>query len=76
MDEDIVDDLEAQKALIEEEIRKRRRANTKARKEEEDRALIAAAEGRVKSDIAHDGHSYLDRTEKGQGKGKKRCRSV
>jgi hypothetical protein len=46
------DDLETQKTRIEEEIRKRKRANTKARKEEEDRALIAAAKGKVSSDIA------------------------
>jgi hypothetical protein len=52
MDED--DDLEAQKTRIEEELRKRRRANLKARKEEEERVLIAAAEGNLKvsSDIA------------------------
>jgi hypothetical protein len=52
MDDDIADDLEVQKTRIEEEIRKRRRANAKARKEEEERVLIAAAEGRVRSDIA------------------------
>ena len=40
------DDLEAQKARIDKEIRKRRSANNKARKEEEDRALIEAAEGK------------------------------
>jgi hypothetical protein len=46
-----VDDLEAEKNHIEEEIRKRRRANVKARKEEEERVLIAAAEGKISSDI-------------------------
>lgn len=46
MDDDIANDLEVQKARIEEEIRKRRRANAKARKQEEERVLIAAAEGK------------------------------
>jgi hypothetical protein len=46
MDDDIADDLEAQKIHIEEQIRKRKRANAKARREEEDRVLIAAAEGK------------------------------
>jgi hypothetical protein len=46
-----VDDLEVQKARIEEEIRNRRRANAKARKEEEEHILIAAAEGKVSSEI-------------------------
>jgi hypothetical protein len=50
--DEIADDLEAQKNQIMEEIRKRRRANAKARKEEEERVLIAAAEGKVNSDIA------------------------
>jgi hypothetical protein len=47
--DDEADDLEAQKARIEEQIRKKRRANAKARKEEEERILIAAAEGKVSS---------------------------
>jgi hypothetical protein len=42
-------DLVLEKEHIEEELRKRRRANAKTRKEDEDRALIAAAEGRVTS---------------------------
>jgi FKBP-type peptidyl-prolyl cis-trans isomerase (trigger factor) len=49
MDED---SLELEKARIDEEIRRIRRANAKIRKEDEARALIAAAEGRVSSDIA------------------------
>ena len=39
------DELEAEKAHIEEQIRKRRRANAKAQREEEERVLIAPAEG-------------------------------
>lgn len=45
------DALELEKARIEAEIKKRRRANAKALKEAEDLALIAAAEGRVSSDV-------------------------
>jgi hypothetical protein len=47
MDDDIPEDLVAQKACIEAEIRKRRRANAKARKEEEEHMLIVAGEGKV-----------------------------
>ena len=49
MDEDIIDDLhlEAKKAIIEAEIRRRKRANAKARKDEEERMIIAAADGKV-----------------------------
>ena len=53
--DDIADDLEVEKARIEEEIRKRKRANAKARREEEERVLIAAGEGKVSSDIALNG---------------------
>ena len=49
--DDEADDLEAQKYRIEEQIRKKKRANAKARKEEEERILIAAAEGNISSDI-------------------------
>ena len=54
MDDDfeIADDLEVQKACIEEEIWKRKRANAKVRKEEEEHILIAAAEGEVSSNIS------------------------
>lgn len=38
-------------ARIEEELRQLKRANKKVQKEVEDRALIAAGEGRVSSDI-------------------------
>ena len=38
-------ELEAEKARIEEQIWKRRRANAKTRREEEECVLIAAAEG-------------------------------
>ena len=53
--DDIADDLEVEKACIEEEIRKRKRANAKARREEEEHVLIAAGEGKVSSDIALNG---------------------
>jgi hypothetical protein len=63
------DDLEAQKARIEEEIRKRKRANAKARKDEEDRELIAAAEGKISSDIAG---KWLNQILQGREKRRKR----
>ena len=47
MDDDIAEDLEAQKVHIEAEIRKRRRAIAKAQKDEEERMLIEAGEGKV-----------------------------
>ena len=40
------DELEAEKACIEEQIWKRRRVNVKAWKEEEEHVLIAVAEGK------------------------------
>ena len=45
------DALELEKARIEAEIKKRRCANAKALKEAEDLVLIAAAKGRVSSDV-------------------------
>lgn len=45
--DDIDEELEAQKARIEAELRRRKRGNAKLRKEEEDRMLIAAADGKV-----------------------------
>ena len=45
--------LEAEKARIDEELRRIRRATMKVQKEDEDRALIAAGEGTVSSDIAN-----------------------
>ena len=53
--DDIADDLEVEKACIEEEIRKRKHANAKAHREEEERVLITAGEGKVSSDIALNG---------------------
>ena len=74
-----LDDLEAQKARILEEIRKRNRANKKAQQDEEDRALIAAAEGKLEincssaSDIAND-HLTATGPRKAKEKAKKDAR--
>ena len=53
--DDIADDLEVEKARIEEEIQKRKHTNAKAHREEEERILITAGEGKVSSDIALNG---------------------
>ena len=53
--DDIADDLEAEKARIEEEIQKRKRTNAKARREEEEHIQITAGEGNVSSDITLNG---------------------
>ena len=43
--------IELEKERIDEELRRIRRATKKAQKDDEDRALIVAGEGRVSSEI-------------------------
>lgn len=57
MDDDpAVAELERQKALIDQELKKRQRAALQARRDEEDRQLIAAGEGIVNQRSIHSIH--------------------